>query len=93
VQRQRLSGVSFTRAGEHVSREHLLDGIVDRVGSGDAFVAGMLHGLLSGSAEQTTVDFAAAAAALKHSVRGDFNVVELSDVEQLAGAPQRDIRR
>jgi 2-dehydro-3-deoxygluconokinase len=94
VQRQRLSGVMFTRAGgEHVTRTHLLDGIVDRVGSGDAFTAGILHGLLSGNGEQRTLELAAAAAALKHSVRGDFNVVDLADVEQLAAAAPRDIRR
>jgi len=93
VQRQRLSGLMFTRTSEHLSRTHVLDGIVDRVGSGDAFSAGVLHGLLLRGNEQRTLELATAAAALKHSVRGDFNLVDWSDAERLAAAAQGDIRR
>jgi 2-dehydro-3-deoxygluconokinase len=93
VDRQRLSGVLHTRTSEHVSRTHSLDGIVDRIGAGDAFTAGMLHGLLSHHGEQRALELAAAAAALKHSVRGDFNLVGLADVERLVDGPIADIRR
>jgi 2-dehydro-3-deoxygluconokinase len=93
VHRQRLGGVMFTRKRELVSRTYSLDGIVDRVGAGDAFTAGILHGRVVGLADQDTLELAAAAAALKHSIRGDFNLVDLRDVEQLVGAKGLDIRR
>jgi 2-dehydro-3-deoxygluconokinase len=93
VSRQRLSGVMHTRERELHSRTHSLDGIVDRVGGGDAFAAGVLHGLVAGYDDQRTLEFAAAAAALKHSVRGDFNLVDLREVEALLGNATADIRR
>jgi 2-dehydro-3-deoxygluconokinase len=93
VSRQRLSGVMLTRERELCSRAHALDGIVDRVGAGDAFAAGILHGLVAGYDDQRTLEFAVAAAALKHSVRGDFNPVDLHDVEGLLAGPTADIRR
>ena len=93
AQRQRLGGVMFTRERELVSRTYSLDGIVDRVGAGDAFAAGILHGRIAGLADQDTLELGVAAAALKHSIRGDFNLVDLRDVEQLVAAKGLDIRR
>ena len=83
----------YTRTSELKSRTHVLDGIVDRIGAGDAFTAGILHGLTAGRDEQSTLEFAAAAAALKHSVRGDFNLFAAADVERLLSAAPLDIRR
>ena len=91
--RQRLGGVMFTRSQELTSRTYALDGVVDRVGAGDAFAAGVLHGRISSLADQATLELGTAAAALKHSIRGDFNFVELRDVEQLVAAKSFDIRR
>ena len=93
VHRQRLGGVLFTRKHELVSRTHSLDGIVDRVGAGDAFTAGILHGRIAGLDDQATLELGVAAAVLKHSIRGDFNLVTLRDVEQLVAAKSLDIRR
>ena len=93
VDRQRLWGVLHTRKSELVSRTHTLDGIVDRIGAGDAFAAGMLHGLIARHDEQRALDLAAAAAALKHSVRGDANLVDLADVESLVAGSAGDVRR
>ena len=59
--------------------------IVDRVGGGDSFGAGLIYALLSGKDTQSAVEFAVAASALKHSVEGDFNRVSVSEVEKLAG--------
>ena len=61
--------------------------------AGDAFAAGILHGRLTGLADQDTLELAVAAAALKQSIRGDFNLVSLRDVEQLVAAKGLDIRR
>ena len=59
--------------------------IVDRVGGGDSFGAGLIYSLLSGKSAQETIEFAVAASALKHSIEGDFNRVSVSEVNKLAG--------
>lgn len=59
--------------------------IVDRVGGGDSFGAGLIYALLSGKSSEESIEFAVAASALKHSVEGDFNRVSVSEVEKLAG--------
>ena len=59
--------------------------IVDRVGGGDSFGAGLIYSLLSGKDTQSAVEFAAAASALKHSIEGDYNMVTVAEVEKLAG--------
>ena len=58
--------------------------IVDRVGGGDSFGAGLIYSLVSGKNTQEAVEFAVAASALKHSVEGDFNRVSIAEVEKLA---------
>lgn len=57
--------------------------IVDRVGGGDAFAAGIIYGLLKQKTLKDTVDFAAACSAIKHTIPGDFNYVSLNEVEAL----------
>ncbi len=60
--------------------------IVDRVGGGDSFVAGLIYGLLNSPADlQRALDFAIAASALKHTIFGDFNLVSAAEVEKLMG--------
>ena len=57
--------------------------IVDRVGGGDSFAAGLIYGLLSGKEEQAALEFAAAASCLKHTIEGDYNRVSVVEVEAL----------
>ncbi len=57
--------------------------IVDRVGGGDSFTAGIVYGLITGKTDKDTVEFAAAASCLKHTIEGDFNRVSVTDVENL----------
>ena len=59
--------------------------IVDRVGGGDSFGAGLIYSLLSGYDEQKAINFAVAASCLKHSIEHDFNLVSVAEVEALAG--------
>ena len=66
------------------SKEYHLH-IVDRVGGGDSFGAGLIYALLNGKDTKQAIEFAVAASALKHSVEGDFNRVSVSEVEKLAG--------
>lgn len=70
-----------------------LDGIVDRIGAGDAFAAGVLHGLMEGFDSDTTVRFGLAAGCLKHSIPGDFNPVDVADVAALMEEGKFDVRR
>jgi len=57
--------------------------IVDRIGAGDAFAAGLIHGLLTSPTDEAALAFAVAASCLKHSVPGDFNLVSEKDVKLL----------
>lgn len=57
--------------------------IVDRVGGGDAFAAGLLSAILDGKSKEDAVDFAVAASALKHTIKGDFNLVSRQKVERI----------
>ena len=58
--------------------------IVDRVGGGDSFGGGLIYSLINGWDEQKAIDFAVAASCLKHSIEHDFNLVSISEVENLA---------
>ncbi len=59
--------------------------IVDRVGTGDAFAAGLIYKILKGKTDQEALDFGVAAACLKHSICGDFNLVSIEEVERMVG--------
>ena len=58
--------------------------IVDRVGGGDSFGAGLIYGLYSGMKDKDALEFAVAASCLKHSIEGDFNRVYVDEVKTLA---------
>lgn len=58
--------------------------IVDRVGGGDSFGAGLIYSLLNGYDDQKAINFAVAASALKHSIELDYNLVSVAEVETLA---------
>lgn len=92
-QAQELVGVLYTRSQRVQSRTHMLASIVDRIGAGDAFAAGILHGLLTGMDLEAMVEFASAASALKHSIPGDFNLVSVDEVERILRREPRDVRR
>ncbi|MEN5286278.1 sugar kinase [Stenotrophomonas lactitubi] len=85
-----LLGRDGTRAQAPVRQ---LQGIVDRIGGGDAFAAGILHGILSAFDADATVHFGLAAGGLKHSIPGDFNPVSEADVLALMGEERFDVRR
>lgn len=67
------------------SKTYSITPIVDRVGGGDSFAAGVICGLLDGKDMKESLEFAVAASALKHTIPGDFNVVTRAEVENLAG--------
>lgn len=90
--RQRISTRIDTRDGAHQTDEVSLSGIIDRIGAGDAFAAGVLHGLLSGKDHDTAVRDGLALACLKHSLPGDVSLFSQPDIDAfLAG--EVDVRR
>lgn len=66
------------------SREYSITPIVDRVGGGDSFAAGVICGLLDGKDFKEALEFGVAASALKHTIPGDINLVSRKEVETLA---------
>ncbi|MHA1720237.1 MAG: PfkB family carbohydrate kinase [Promethearchaeota archaeon] len=67
----------------YFSQKYQLKNIVDRVGGGDSFAAGLIYGLASKRPEQNALEFAVAASALKHTILGDANLVSVKEVEKL----------
>lgn len=77
------SGMYYDGKEFYHSKKYHIDHIVDRIGGGDAFSAGFIYGLLAGMTPQDTVEFAAAASCLKHTIHRDFNLVSLDEVMAL----------
>ncbi|MFI3258492.1 MAG: sugar kinase [Rikenellaceae bacterium] len=69
----------------YMSKRYDIEPIVDRVGGGDSFSGGIIHGLLTKPTQGEALEFAVAASALKHTIDGDFNHVSIEEVEALAG--------
>ena len=67
------------------SKRYDINPIIDRVGGGDSFSGGLIHGLLTKNTQAEALEFAVAASALKHTIPGDFNLVSVDEVESLAG--------
>jgi 2-dehydro-3-deoxygluconokinase len=89
-----LSATLHTRHGGVVQTRPLrLTGIVDRIGTGDAFAAGVLHGLLSGWSDDRTLAFGLSASAFKHSVPGDFNLADEAAILAALDDPNLSVRR
>jgi 2-dehydro-3-deoxygluconokinase len=75
--------VLFDGKKSYRSRDYELTHIVDRVGAGDAFMAGWIYGSETNMPDKNTIEFATAASALKHSVEEDVNLVTFDEVNAL----------
>jgi 2-dehydro-3-deoxygluconokinase len=93
VDNQVLSGHLATREGVVGTRAYPLRDIIDRIGAGDAFAAGVLHGLLRNLPADQLLEFATAAACLKHSVPGDVNLLHEPDMLALVAGEGLHVRR
>lgn len=71
------------RKNFYCSKKYNITNIVDRVGSGDAFAAGLIYGINKYVNIKQALDFAVAASCLKHSIYGDYNRVNVNEVEKL----------
>lgn len=76
------AGMLYDGTDFYFSKEYHLH-IIDRVGGGDSFAAGLIYSLLHNKSMQESIEFAVAASALKHSIEGDFNRVNVAEVEKL----------
>jgi 2-dehydro-3-deoxygluconokinase len=72
------------RAAAFHHSQHYTVRLVDRIGGGDSFAAGLIYGLVSGRAPEAALRFAVAASALKQTIPGDFNRVSVAEVDALA---------
>ena len=89
-----MSALMATRDGTlHATPTRSLHGIVDRIGAGDAFAAGVLHGLLTDMRDDDSLAFGLAAACLKHSQPGDFHLSGADDVLALVRNDRLDVKR
>ena len=89
-----MSALMATRHGAlHVAPTHALHGIIDHIGAGDAFSAGVMHGFLDGMADADSLHFGLAAACLKHSIPGDFNLADRDDMLALMRNERLDVKR
>jgi len=77
------SAVLHNRKQFLTSRRYDITDIVDRVGAGDSFAAGLIRGVLAYRDDSKALEFATAASCLKHSIDGDFNRVTVAEVEAL----------
>ncbi|MEH0153054.1 sugar kinase [Limibacter armeniacum] len=80
-----IAGVFYDGENTYHSPTYDMPTMVDRVGGGDAFMAGLIHGMLSYESDyQQVINFAAAASCLKHTIHGDISLSTVQEVEQLA---------
>ena len=77
------SACALDRNAYHVSTRYEVEDVVDRVGTGDAFAAGLLYAIVTGRDNASALEFATAASCLKHTIPGDFNRVSAAEVDAL----------
>ncbi len=78
------AGMLYDGSEYYFSKQYSVH-IVDRVGGGDSFGAGLIYGILNGMDSGVALEFAVAASCLKHSIEGDYNHVNVNEVLALAG--------
>lgn len=77
----------------YCSKKYCIDDIVDRVGGGDAYISGILYGLLSNKGIDYTLDFGCCASVLKHTIHGDANKFSITEIESFMNAGVTRINR
>jgi 2-dehydro-3-deoxygluconokinase len=78
------SGVLYDRKKLFKAPQYDITHIVDRVGGGDSFMGGLIYGLISYTGDdQKALNFAVAASCLKHTIEGDYNLMNIEEVEKL----------
>ena len=86
VNHHALAAALHTRDGSAEAPAIEVTHIVDRIGAGDAFAAGLIHALRTGANSAEAVRFALGAACIKHTIPGDFNLASASEIEAFLAA-------
>jgi 2-dehydro-3-deoxygluconokinase len=87
--RHSIAGACIADGQVYKSTDHQNIDVLDRVGSGDAFAAGLIHGVLAGKPVQTAIDLAAASCVLSLASLGDGSSATLAEIERLAAGSSR----
>ena len=88
------SAVIFNEGKLVTSKSYNLQNPIDRVGAGDSLMAGLIYGLIkNGTNIQRTIDFAVAAAVIKHSIKGDVNLASLEEINAVMESADFKIKR
>jgi len=78
------AGILYDGKKMYESIQYQITDIVDRIGGGDSFMGGLIYGFLNyPNEDQKALDFAVAASCLKHTIKGDVNLVKVEEVEKL----------
>ena len=78
------AGILYDGKKMYESMQYQITDIVDRIGGGDSFMGGLIYGFLNyPNEDQKALDFAVAASSLKHTIKGDVNLVKVEEVEKL----------
>ena len=78
------SGVLYDGKQLLQSKKYDITDIVDRVGGGDSFMGALIYGLMNFEGDdQKTLEFAVAASALKHTIKGDYNQISINEISEL----------
>lgn len=93
VDHNRLAGLMFTRAATLETKTYAIERIVDRIGGGDAFAAGVFHGLLRGGDDQQALDYGIACGCLKHAQPGDASLATPADLDAFLSEDGFDVKR
>lgn len=80
-----LAGIGYSNGSFFETPSLIIDNIVDRIGSGDAFAAGLIYGLITYKDDHKALNFANAAAVLKHTIEGDANLATVNEIETVMG--------
>ncbi|AGX06807.1 2-dehydro-3-deoxygluconokinase [Bacillus sp. NRRL B-14911] len=88
-----LKGTIWNKGVLYASKKHFIVPVIDRVGGGDAFSAGIIHGLLTKQDLDYTVSFATAASAMKHTITGDCNQFSIEEIEEFMTRDDQRIKR
>ena len=89
----RLSGRMFTRERAYETETYDLPRIIDRIGGGDAFAAGLLHGLMRDEGDARALDYGIACGCLKHAQPGDISLVTHAELVDFLSGGGYDVRR
>ncbi len=93
VDHNRLTGLMYTRERSLETNTYSIERIIDRIGGGDAYAAGVMHGILTGADDETAINYGIACACLKHAQPGDASLATVADLDAFLSEDGFDVKR